>query len=942
MSNIKFLFQCLKSWDTVGILVLAGWPFVYFWPIAIGQSVLAGDDIVRMFLPVRLELARTLVEGRLPLWTPDMQAGFPLFAEGQVAALYPLHLILYRFLPINWALSLSILFHLAWFSAGMYVFVRSLGCRSASAFLAGLICGFGGFTVAHIQHLSLLAVASWLPWLGFFQEKYWNARIERKPMAVFWFLLVSLSIGLQFLCGHPQLVFLNLIVFTLFGVLQTFSQLNEQTHENRWFMVGLRRLLPNMLPNVTAIALGAGIAAVQLLPTTELVGFSIRSAQLDEFSFASFSLDPLALARFFVPFWHIGVPTSGNLEYWGYIGILPILLVLLAPWLSRDRRVCFFLGLGLLSLVLALGEFTPVYGWLYHVPVLNQLRAPARFLHLFVFAGAFLAASSFEKLQARLHAWGQRASLMAGGMVVAIGFVIYLSYSQPLEVWMTWWVWLPIGLFSASAGLILVAWTRRINQATFTILGVGLVVLDLVAFAAPFLAGPDKMVVPSELTPVPRSVRAMDSTQVPYRVMMNRSYYAAGMSLATDRAILKPNLALVYQKQSADVYTPLALRRDEEYAEQISPHTLDLMNVRYYLLPAETSIYLPNFLNSMEPKFGLTLDVLGQPNTFAPTRVTRIEITSYTDRTENLPDGFVVGELHLLQENDTWVTYPIRLGSETADWAYDGLAMIGEIKHTMPANVIAFPAYLSSVGRDFQGYKYLAQYEVAPANAPRVVKAVTADSFLPEGGLTIEHVSLMDEKNNAISLAALLHRSEFSLAFRSHTVAMWENQSALPRAFIVYEAEVVQDEQMLARLNQSAFRPDQVVLLSEGQPLTQQDQVEVARNRESVTIAEYKSERVVVKTQTDRTGYLVLTDSWYPGWVAQVDGQTVPIQRADYIFRAVLLTPGEHTVTFEYHPLSLVYGAAITVTSLLITLVIALIGWRRHRHPMQSLIELCG
>jgi hypothetical protein len=939
MSRIRFLLQYLKSWDTVAVLLLVGWPLTFFWQVTLGQRVFGGDDIVRMFFPFRLELTRALAEGRLPLWTSGMQAGFPLFAEGQMTALYPFDLGLHWLMPAHTALALSILFHFAWASLGMYLFVRVSGYRESSALLAGLVFGFGGFALAHLSHPTLFAATAWLPWLVCFQKRCWRDCFAGRKTFVFWFLMMSLSIGLQLLGGHPQLVFLNLIAFTLLGVLETVSQPIELTHGNRWLKIGMRRLPLTILLIIASTALGAGIAAVQLFPTAELVGFSMRSVKLTEYSFQSYSLDPTALARFFVPFWHIGIPTLGNLESWGYIGILPILLVLLAPWLSHDPRVWFFLGLGLLSLVLALGEFTPVYGWLYHIPVLNQLRAPARFLHLFVFAGAFLAASSFEKLQARLHAWGQRTGLLAGGVVVAIGFAINLSYSQPLDVWMTWWVCLPIGLFIASAGLISAAWTRRISQATFTVLGVGLVVLDLVAFAAPFLAGPDKMVFASELTQVPRSVQAMDSRQVPYRVMMNRTYYAAGVSSATDRAILKPNLAVIYQKQSADVYTPLALRRNEEYAEQISPRTLDLMNIRYYLLPAETSVYLPNFLNAAEPKFGLTLDILSQPNTFAPTHVTGAEITSYTDKTENLPDGFAVGELQLLQENDTWVTCPIRLGNETADWAFDGLAKIGEIKHTKPANAIAFPAYLSSVGRDFQGYKYIARCEVAPATAPLVVKAVRADSFLPDGGLTIEQVSLIDERNNRVSLAALLQRSEFSLAFRSHTVAMWENQSVLPRAFMAYEAQVVQDEQMLTRLNQPAFRPDQIVLLSDGQPLTQQDQVVVARNRESVTIAEYKSERVVVKTQTDRTGYLVLTDSRYPGWVAQVDGATAPIRRADYIFRAVLLTPGEHTVTFEYHPLSLVYGAAITVTSLLITLAIALIGWQSWRHPARNIGE---
>jgi uncharacterized membrane protein YfhO len=61
----------------------------------------------------------------------------------------------------------------------------------------------------------------------------------------------------------------------------------------------------------------------------------------------------------------------------------------------------------------------------------------------------------------------------------------------------------------------------------------------------------------------------------------------------------------------------------------------------------------------------------------------------------------------------------------------------------------------------------------------------------------------------------------------------------------------------------------------------------------------------------------VLTDSWYPGWIARVDGIETPIERADYIFRAVRLAPGEHRVEFEYRPASLQIGALISGVALL-------------------------
>jgi uncharacterized membrane protein YfhO len=186
-----------------------------------------------------------------------------------------------------------------------------------------------------------------------------------------------------------------------------------------------------------------------------------------------------------------------------------------------------------------------------------------------------------------------------------------------------------------------------------------------------------------------------------------------------------------------------------------------------------------------------------------------------------------------------------------------------------------------------------------------------------------------------VSLAPLTGKNDFSLAFMSDTVAVWENHDLLPRAFIVHAAEVVSDDVALARLHQSEFRAERTVLLSEGEAL--RESAYASQARAAVEITNYAPEQVELVVTTERTGYLVLADSWYPGWNAYVDGHLTAIQRAHILFRAVKVEPGQHTVRFEYRPLSFVLGAALSAVSLLAATAIAFIypriyaNLREHR-----------
>jgi uncharacterized membrane protein YfhO len=78
----------------------------------------------------------------------------------------------------------------------------------------------------------------------------------------------------------------------------------------------------------------------------------------------------------------------------------------------------------------------------------------------------------------------------------------------------------------------------------------------------------------------------------------------------------------------------------------------------------------------------------------------------------------------------------------------------------------------------------------------------------------------------------------------------------------------------------------------------------------------------------------VVTDTYYPGWRAFVDGVERPIYPADVAFRGVLLPPGRHTVEMRYEPLSFRAGLAVSAAALAVTAGLAMYGLAgRRRRP---------
>ncbi|HSR31893.1 MAG TPA: YfhO family protein, partial [Anaerolineae bacterium] len=147
---------------------------------------------------------------------------------------------------------------------------------------------------------------------------------------------------------------------------------------------------------------------------------------------------------------------------------------------------------------------------------------------------------------------------------------------------------------------------------------------------------------------------------------------------------------------------------------------------------------------------------------------------------------------------------------------------------------------------------------------------------------------------------------------------IYGNDTALPAAYIVHQARVIKDEQVrLDALLDPAFDPRTEVILSHAPPINQPPSVADA-TEEKPSVLREGPDRVTLEVGMTQPGFLVLADTYYPGWQATVNGEAVEIMPANHAFRAVQLGEGEQTVVFEYTPLSFRVGSQISAAAALL------------------------
>jgi hypothetical protein len=963
-------------------LALAGLAAAFFWKVLFLGRTIGGLDVLEYFFPYRSYARQALDSGHLPLWNPFIFGGVPFLANIQTAIFYPPSALFYV-LDEPTAYTWSVALHVFLGALFTYLFARqSLGTGQLPALISATIFGFGGFFGGQTGHLNQLSVAAWLPALLLCWDKAVSGRLG-------FVILGSLVVGLQFLGGHSQESYLMLVALLLYAAFETLAAV---------FKGRLVALPLNLAVLGVMLCLGAALAAIQLLPTAELTSWGIRGSGLSYQEATTFSLKgTMILNAILPPFQNRAmVEEPGGTEFLGYVSVGGLVLALASLIYGRRRQVLLFVLIAAIALLLAIGQQNPLYPLLFRVvPGLNLFRVPARWLYVYTFAMAALAGLGADALfmaGPKRRVW---PLLAAAGALSLAGLAFASMERLPSALTMALWAMFGAAALAVATGALRVGtgeaaafvqgWRKRLADrdaaigtrwrnacavTVFALIGGELwLASQSLDYNHPTLPNvfQEQFATLDFLRQQPPGFRVVSVAQdtfspsvepalrLQYHDVLSEQDLVTYLSYYKLREILEPNTTLAAQVPSIDGYDGglLPLSRYVGFKDALTGQPsapddrirfvlrslpnralLDLAGVRYVAMDSlgdksdgDVKYDLSSFMrvNPADPEERMALSLP------APTAAVGVVLAAKVP--DGTPPDAVVATLSLDDGSGNPQEVPLRLG-----------------------------------GRDFgklPGNDGMATFlTVLPLDSPLSVRTVTLSGGTAGADVYMNGLAFIAGDGSSTS-PLVAPGPELRRAYQGD-VKLYENLAALGPAFLVHRAQLAPGpDQSIAVMISPDFDPAvQAVVEANPQPPVSRSLLGrvIGRlrrllpagesqpgpipdawlesgspsPRDAVTARDSTPEHMAFDVQSDQDGFLVLTQSFYPGWEVTVDGLPDRLVGADDLFQAVHLTAGNHRVEFTYAPRSVLLGAVISLAALAVCLVGSLLLWQRRRplaHP---------
>jgi hypothetical protein len=156
-------------------------------------------------------------------------------------------------------------------------------------------------------------------------------------------------------------------------------------------------------------------------------------------------------------------------------------------------------------------------------------------------------------------------------------------------------------------------------------------------------------------------------------------------------------------------------------------------------------------------------------------------------------------------------------------------------------------------------------------------------------------------------------------------IKVYENPNVFPRAWAVHELVPIKyDGEVRTFINDHVDELRRKALMIDPPNLTP-----CAVFDDKVSVIKYEPQKVVIEAAMSCDGMVVLSDNFYPGWYADLDGHPAVIHEVDWALRGVLVPRGTHAITFRYRPRSVFLGAALTFAGMLGAAVLTFFGRKK-------------
>jgi hypothetical protein len=881
--------------------------------------------------PHTILASRPYHEGHLPLWNPFQGIGQPLAGNMDSNALNPLRIFLYL-TPTPYMWDLYLLFRLLLAGIFAYLFMRAIEVSYLTSIFSAVLFMFCGYFIFSID-MHHLDVEIFLPFAFLCVEK-----IIQNRRNLNWVILCGIGIFFTIVGGQPQSTFLILSFATFYYFFRVFA-----FRENG----GLKLFGRYLALFVTANLIGFALSAILLFPFYEFWKLSWRNHNINlgymlAMKFKCYFYDFIS---FFLPYFLGPINASWVKGYeWhaltrGYVGVTGMLFSVagfidfLKSKNKRNYHVLFFGA----ALFIMIGIFYVVLGfnWLQKIPIikminLNKYLGPVYTFSNAVLAGIFLDKMTDSKPKEYLKALNTSAIIIILLILcVFIYFYRYMvehsgilpQYSKILHLLsysIIDFTLKQIAMALFFMGVILLSYFLYTKRKIFGSREFKIVIIS-VAVMEMFFYVPNPGILKG------RNLRYDIFQEAPYLAFLQKNigYFRV---VGVDR-ILYPNFAGVFGIGDIRVLDGLVPKRYMEFVANYfklpeppdrftgdegidfnDGRMLDLLGVKFILMQEGLGDLISNIL-----KYGRIIRA-GQP----------LDQWIYSSRLFINGINKKILFAHAPSEIEFEITIPpqgqlrFSIGINPGAWypeKGDGVLFEICLSNDMGKKTI-FSKYIDPKKRigDRKWFDY--SLDLKQYGGEKVLL-----SFITLPGLNSSQDNNYDWSAwGDIRLISNTSQERLKLVYDKE-IRIYENTEVFPRAFVAHQYVLEKEkERILKTLGDEKFDLRKCIILEEDIPDEFQRRLlpTVFDEESQATIIKYGANQTECFVQMKRPGFLVLSDLYYPGWNAYVDGKKEKIYQADYILQSVLLKEGVHTVTFRYEPRSFKMGAWISAgTSIL-------------------------
>jgi hypothetical protein len=491
-------------------------------------------------------------------------------------------------------------------------------------------------------------------------------------------------------------------------------------------------------------------------------------------------------------------------------------------------------------------------------------------------------------------------------------------------------------------------YARRRTVLTGTVL-MAVLLLDLASWGHFFFWSGDDFRVIKQLAdpPTVQYIKAREPDRHTFR-MLSQAHLPWGTS--NYDSLNQPDVSIVRGLQTVNGYDPLRLPRPAALAGEMdifgtvqdltafgpTDHGFDLLNVKYLLRERRSGLEMSHDGIAFDQA---AINVSFKPDTHMEmTQIaalaTELAIVSSLANSTHIPDGTPIVKVKLYTKDGRVIERELQAGRDTAEWAYDA-------PHTRPFAKHQRARVVESWGvGGYEGHHYLARLPFERAEITRL----ELDYARADASLLLMRASLYDAETQASTqLDGLnLPTERWRKRERFGDVELYENLKSLPRAWFVSRVEIQPRAEVLQAIKRGTlpdgrlFDPAQMALLEQedfgGREAALPPINEATGAR--VMVTRYSAQRIELETHHPQPGFLVLSEIYYRGWDARIDGEETPVYRTDYTLRGIAVPPGDHRLEFVFRAPTFRAGAVCSIVGALILLAGTVLS--RRRLPLSS------